>query len=318
MSQPSTHKFRGILCGIIAAVCYGTNPLGVLPLYAEGLNACSVLSYRFVFATIMLGLLMVAQCKSLAVTRRELAILAPLGVLMSSSSITLYLSFHYMDAGIASTLLFVYPVMVAVLMAVFFKERVTKATSLAIMLALFGIGLLYQGDGNATLSLTGVALVMVSSLTYAVYIIMVNKSPLRMSSLKLTFYVLLFGTMTIMAFSLLGTEGHLQWPPSLLAWGLGLMLALLPTVISLVTMAVSVREVGSTPTAIMGALEPVTAVVIGVFVFGEVFTLRLAVGIVLILSAVLLIIAGKSINRHSLMLVRGYMGRLLQKTWRWK
>lgn len=111
MSQASTHKFRGILCGIIAAVCYGTNPLGVLPLYAEGLNACSVLSYRFIFATLMLGLLMTVQRKSLAVTTKELAILAPLGVLMSSSSITLYLSFHYMDAGIASTLLFVYPVM---------------------------------------------------------------------------------------------------------------------------------------------------------------------------------------------------------------
>lgn len=318
MTPVKGNKLRGILCGLTAAVCYGTNPLGALPLYAEGVNTSSALFYRFFLAVLILGLIMVAQHKSLAVSRRELAILAPLGVLMSTSSITLYLSFHFMDAGVASTLLFVYPVLVAVLMAVFFKERVTVTTSLAILLALFGIGLLYQGDGNATLSLTGVLLVMLSSLTYAVYIIWVNKSPLRMSSVKLTFYVLLFGSLTITAFSFLTPDGHLMWPPSALAWGCGLLLALLPTVISLVTMAVSVREVGSTPTAIMGAVEPVTAVIIGVFVFGESFTVRLACGIVLILTAVLLIIGGKSINRHSLMVVRGYMGRLLQKTWRWK
>lgn len=300
MTSTPTNKLKGVACGIAAAVCYGTNPLGALPLYGMGLNACSVLCYRFVFAALTLALLMMVQGKSLAVSRKELSVLIPLGVLMSSSSISLYTSFHHMDAGVASTLLFVYPVMVAVLMAVCFHERVTKPTSLAILLALFGIGLLYEGDGTQTLSLTGVALVMTSSLTYAVYIIVVNKSPLHMSSIKLTFYVLLFGSLTIMLFSLLGTEGTLQWPPSWQAWALGWMLALVPTVISLVTMAVSVREVGSTPTAIMGALEPVTAVIIGIFVFGEAFTLRLACGIALILTAVLVIIAGKSREKEIL------------------
>lgn len=318
MTPVKGNKLKGIACGLIAAICYGTNPLGVLPLYAEGINASSVLCYRFYMATLALGLIMVAQRKSLAVSWQELSILAPLGVLMSTSSITLYLSFHYMDAGVASTLLFVYPVLVAVLMAVFFKERVTKTTSLAILLALFGIGLLYQGDGNATLSTLGVALVMLSSLSYAIYIIWVNKSPLRMSSLKLTFYVLFFGSLTITTFSFFSPDGHLMWPPSAMAWLCGFQLAMLPTVISLVAMAISVREVGSTPTAIMGAVEPVTAVIIGVFIFGEVFTMRLACGIVLILSAVLLIIGGDSINRHSLIVVKNYMGRLLQKTWRWK
>lgn len=312
------NKLKGVVCGVVAAVCYGTNPLGALPLYAEGINTCCVLFYRFFLATLTLAMLMAVQRKSFGVTRREAAVLLPLGVLMSTSSLTLYSSFHHMDAGVASTLLFVYPVMVAVLMALFFRERVTPVTTLAIVLALVGVCLLYAGDGTGTLSLTGVALVMASSLTYAVYIIVVNKSSLRMSSIKLTFYVLLVGSAVIAAFSLCGTEGPLMWPPSTKVWALGLMLALLPTVISLVTMAISIREVGSTPAAIMGALEPVTAVVIGICVFGEALTLRLVVGIALILTAVLLIIAGKSISRHNVTVVRGYMGRLLHKTWRWK
>lgn len=318
MGQEQNHKLKGTVCGIIAAVCYGTNPLGALPLYSEGVNTCSALFYRFFFAMLILGGLLLILRKSFAISVRELSILMPLGVLMGSSSLSLYMSFHHMAAGIASTLLFVYPVMVAVLMAVLFKEHITFSTTASIVLALGGIVLLYHGNGNETLSVTGVALVMLSSLTYAVYIIIVNKSPLRLSSIKLTFYVLVFGSITIAFYSVFGTGGLLQMPPSARAWALGFMLALLPTVISLVTMAIAVREIGSTPTAIMGALEPLTAVVIGITIFGETLTIRLAIGIVLILAAVLTIIAGKSLDRHKLTIVRGYMGRLLRKTWRWK
>ena len=111
-------KLRGTLCGIIAAVCYGTNPLGALPLYADGINACSVLFYRFTTAVLMLAVLMLVQRKSFAVSGRELMMLAGLGILFASSSLSLFFSFYLISAGIASTLLFVYPVMVAIIMAV--------------------------------------------------------------------------------------------------------------------------------------------------------------------------------------------------------
>jgi len=79
-------------------------------------------------------------------------------------------------------------------------------------------------------------------------------------------------------------------------WLFAIMLALVPTVISLVTMTMAVHAIGSTPTAIMGALEPLTAVIIGVTVFGEIFTLRLGIGIFMILVAVILIVAAKSLS----------------------
>ena len=116
-----------------------------------------------------------------------------LGVMFAVSSLTLFMSFHYMDAGIASTLLFVYPVMVAVIMAIFFRERISLVTVLSISLALCGIALLYRGEGGAVLNTAGVVLVMASSLSYALYIVVVNRASLNMSSVKLTFYVLLFG-----------------------------------------------------------------------------------------------------------------------------
>ncbi len=310
-------KLKGYLCGIGAAVCYGTNPLGALYLYEDNINANSVLFYRFALAVVMLGMLMMAQGKSLLVSMKELALLAVLGVVFSTSSITLYFSFCFMDAGIASTLLFVYPVMVAVIMAVLFKEKLSAAAIFAIVLALTGIALLYEGDGGATLSTVGVLLVMLSSLSYAIYIVVVNKSPLRISSLKLTFYVLFFGMLTILANSFI-TGLHVQMLTTPRMWMCALMLALLPTVFSLVLMVISVHEIGSTPTAVMGALEPLTAVVIGVMVFGEQLTLRLSVGIVLILVAVIIIVAGKSFFPARVFHVVSYLGRVISKTWRWK
>lgn len=310
-------KLKGYLCGIGAAVCYGTNPLGALYLYEDNINANSVLFYRFALAVVMLGMLMMAQGKSLLVSMKELVLLAVLGVVFSTSSITLYFSFCFMDAGIASTLLFVYPVMVAVIMAVLFKEKLSAAAIFAIVLALTGIALLYEGDGGATLSTLGVLLVMLSSLSYAIYIVVVNKSPLRISSLKLTFYVLFFGMLTILANSFI-TGLHVQMLTTPRMWMCALMLALLPTVFSLVLMVISVHEIGSTPTAVMGALEPLTAVVIGVMVFGEQLTLRLSVGIVLILVAVIIIVAGKSFFPARVFHVVSYLGRVISKTWRWK
>ena len=308
-------KHKGIICGILAAVCYGTNPFGALPLYEEGVNTASVLFYRFSMAVLMLAVMLIVERKSFSVKKGELKTLASLGALFAVSSITYYQSFRFMDAGIASTILFVYPVMVAVIMATFFKESVTLSTVSAIILALLGIGLLYRGGEGATLSTMGIILVMLSSLSYAVYIVIVNQSSIRMSSLKLTFYVLLICMMCLLAYSFTSPDLHLQLPPSPRAWFYACWLGLVPTILSLVLMTIAVHEVGATPTAIMGALEPLTAVAIGVLLFGESLTPSLMVGIVLILLAVMVIVLGKNFHLRT---IKHTLSTLVRKTWRWK
>ncbi len=308
-------RHKGVICGILAAVCYGTNPFGALPLYEEGVNTSSVLFYRFAMAVVMLGVMLVAERKSFRINRQELKVLASLGILFAGSCLTYYESFLLMDAGIASTILFVYPVMVAGIMALFFKERITFSTVTAILLALGGIGLLYQGDGETSISTMGILLVMLSALCYAVYIIVVNQSSIRMSSLKLTFYVLLICMFALLAYSFTSPGLQLQLPPSPRAWFFACWLGLVPTILSLVLMTIAVHEVGATPTAIMGALEPLTAVAIGVLVFGEALTVQLVIGIVLILSAVLLIVLGKNFHLRT---ITHTISAIVRKTWRWK
>lgn len=308
-------RHKGVICGILAAVCYGTNPFGALPLYEEGVNTSSVLFYRFSMAVVMLGVMLLVERKSFRINRQELIVLGSLGLLFAASCITYYESFLLMDAGIASTILFVYPVMVAGIMAVFFKERITFSTVTAILLALGGIGLLYQGDGETSLSTMGIILVILSALCYAIYIVVVNQSSIRMSSLKLTFYVLFICMFVLLAYSFTSSDLHLQLPPSPRAWFYACWLGLVPTILSLVLMTIAVHEVGATPTAIMGALEPLTAVAIGVLVFGEALTVQLVIGIVLILSAVLLIVLGKNFHLRT---ITHTISTIVRKTWWWK
>ena len=286
---------KGFTYGAIAAASYGLNPLFALPLYNVGISPDSVLFYRYGLTVIMLGILMKIQKQSFALHRKEILPLLVMGLLMAFSSLTLFVSYNYMDAGIASTILFVYPVLVAIIMALFFKEKISVVTMLSIGLAFWGISLLYKGDGGQTLSLFGVTLVFISSLTYALYIIGVNRSILKtMPTSKLTFYALLFGITVFGVRLKFGLALDIITVPSL--WINPVCMALFPTIISLITMAKAVHYVGSTPTAILGALEPITALVIGVSVFGEQLTPRIVTGIICVLIAVTLIIVGKPLG----------------------
>ena len=287
-------KTKGFIYGAIAAASYGMNPLFTLPLYAAGMSVDTVLFYRYFFAVIVLGILMKMQHQSFALRKADILPLVIMGLLFSFSSSLLFMSYNYMDAGIASTILFVYPVLVAIIMAVVFKEKVSPITMFSIALAFVGISMLCKSPGGQTLSLVGITFVFLSSLSYAIYIVGVNRSSLKdMPIAKLTFYVLLFGLSVYVVRLQFCTE--LQVIPTPMLWINAVSLAVFPTVISLVTMTKAIHYIGSTPTAILGALEPVTALFFGVLVFGEQLTPRIILGILMVITAVTLIIGGKSL-----------------------
>lgn len=283
----SNKKVFGTICGILAAVFYGTNPLGALKLYEQGMNTNSVLFSRFSMAWIIISIILIVRKENLKVTKKEFGTLTALGLLFTASSMTLYFSFKYIAAGVASTLLFTYPIMTAVIMGLFFKEKAGFKTIIAIVLSLVGVLLLYWSDAGGALDTLGVILVLVSALTYAIYIIVVNRCPLEMSSFKINFYVVLYCAIGMAVFAWL-TGNPLKLPQNAVSWFYSVWLAVVPATLSLVLMVYASKYVGATPTAILGALEPLTAVLIGIFVFNEAFGLRLAIGIVLILGAVII------------------------------
>ncbi|WP_308761165.1 DMT family transporter [uncultured Bacteroides sp.] len=290
-------KAKGYILGSIAAASYGMNPLFALPLYKAGMDPDSVLFFRYLFAIPLLGIMIKARGRTFKIQRKETLPLIIMGLLVALSSLTLFLSYNYMAAGIASTLLFIYPIMVALIMAMVFKEKLALQTIVCILLALGGIGLLYKGEDGSTLSLIGTLLVFVSALSYAIYIVGINQTTLKnVATLKVTFYVLLFGLSLFVARLLY--SGVLNTPDQWYLWGNLLALAVFPTAISFLCTTGAIQYIGSTPTAILGALEPMTAIIFGITVFGESLTVRESIGLVMIIVAVTLVIAGGNITSH--------------------
>lgn len=291
-------KITGALYGAAAAACYGMNPLFALPLLAAGIGVNSVLFYRYVLAVLIFGLWIKFVKKiPLKINRTEFLSLFAMGLLFSFSSLTLFMSYNFMDAGIASTLLFIYPVIVAILMAIFFKERLSTNAILSIILTTLGIALLYKGKDGQDLNFIGVLLVFISSLTYALYIIGVKniKALKHINTAKLSFYVMLFGLLVYIFNLKFCTELQIISKPVL--WLSAFALSILPTIVSLEAMTISIKLIGSTSAAVLGALEPVTAIFFGVVVFHEQLTPRIIVGIITILTAVLMIILSKNKRR---------------------
>ena len=286
---------KGVVLAIISAICYGMNPLGALFLYEEGLNVNSVIFYRFIFASILLAIFMLIKKDSFYLKFKEIILLALLGLLFGISAISLFNSFLYMDAGLASTVLFIYPIFVAIIMALFFKEKNSIITILSIIFAFLGVVLLYESDG-ANVSNFGIFLVIVSSLCYAIYIVIINQY-LKISALKVTFYSMLFCTITILIHSFFDSSLNIMPLINFNMWFYTLFLALVPTIISLLFLIKAIQLIGSTSASILGALEPLTAVLIGVYVFNEKITFWLVIGIVFILFGVILIVLKDYIDK---------------------
>ena len=292
----SSEKKRriGLSYGAFAAASYGTNPLFALPLYAAGIGVNSVLFYRYAIALILYGLwLKFVKKINFKISLPEGFVLLILGLFFSLSSYTLFDAFKYIEAGIACTILFIYPVLVAIIMAIFFKEKITKTVIASISLISVGITLLYHGKEGATLNLHGVLIVLLSALLYSLYIVGVKNIKLirHMNSAKMTFYVMLFGLIVYITNLNFCTQLQPLTSPHLWLYAFGL--ALFPTIISIETINIAIKLIGSTTTAILGSLEPLTALFFGVVIFHEQLTVKIMIGIVAILCGVILIIKRK-------------------------
>lgn len=290
------NKFRGYVAGAIAAAAYGTIPLFTLPLYADGMDPISALFWRYLIAIPLVMAMLRFRGRSMKLeSAKHIVPIVILGLIMGLSSLTLFLSYTYMPAGIASTILFVYPLLVAIIMSVFFKEKAKLSTIVCILTAFVGILLLYKAEDGTTLDLVGTILILLSAVFYAVYIVGINKSVLNNTpTLVVTLYVVMVIMVFFFVYAML--TGGLKVPNHWYLWFNVLALAVFPTLISFSCTTYAIQSIGSTPTAILGALEPATAIVIGLLVFDETLTPRILLGLILIIVSVLFVISSPNVS----------------------
>ena len=279
----------GYLAGIISGITYGMNPLFGVPVINKGLDVNSLLFYRYGVATLLMLVFMLVAKKQIRISWKQFGLMTLLGILFTGCSITLFEAYKYIPSGIATSILYVYPIMVALIM-MFFKQFPTWQTWVSIFAGVAGAVLLSMKGGGGFIDWKGIALVVASGLCYTIFIVMVNLSKLvkAIPNLTLTFYCFFIGS--LMLFALSGFGIHLNPVPDAVSWLNVLGLAVLPTAVATITLAASSKAVGATKTSVLGILEPLTAIVIGTLVFKEAFTLNVALGVVLILFAILFMI----------------------------
>ena len=286
------NKLNGFLYGIISSASFGLIPLFAIPAMQHGMDFMNVISYRFLFATISLAVLLKIRKVSFGIQKSDLPTLLLLSFFYIISSVFLLWGYKFMPSGVATTIHFMYPVVTTVIMMLFFREKNSVARSLAILMAIAGVYSLSYSDSKGETDLLGVVIVLISAVGYALYLVAVGQRKNQsLKGLKLTFYVFLFSTMILLA-GMFSTVNMHPIPDYTTAGNL-LLLAIIPTIVSNLTLIEAIKYIGATRTSVLGAMEPVTAVVVGIAVFGETFTVSIAIGIMLIVSAVTIIILKK-------------------------
>ena len=293
---------NGIFYAVISSMSFGFSPLFSLALIGVGLTDFDILSYRWLIAGIVLMIYAFCKKKSLRLNSFDEAWkIVLLSVLRAITSVTLLIGYVNISSGIAATINFMYPVIVTLTMVIFFGEKRSMIDYIAILASIFGVYLLASGDsivahgGNTKLGLT---CSLISAFSFAAYyIVMKQVKADKIEVVKFTTWIMMLSAVyfIVCAFIFNGKLTLITDARSLLnALGLGLW----ATMVSNITGVKGIRRIGPTMTSVLGALQPVTAVILGVLFLGEHLYFRSLIGISIILVAVCIIVLHQKNRKH--------------------
>lgn len=287
MKALSKNALIGYPAGIITGIAYGLNPLFGMPLMNNGASIESILFFRYGIAVLILGSLLLFDKQSFKVSWKQAGILLILGLLYTASSLFLFEAYNYIPSGLATTLIFLYPVIVALIM-VFLRVIPSWQVWLAIAATFIGVIIMTQSDSTQAINPIGVWLSLGSALVYALFIVIINRSKAisTISNSLLTFYSLFVGAIIFMAKILVSGSNITTGIESKMDWLNLVGLALLPTIVSTAALAVATRNIGATKASVLGVFEPITAILVGTLVFGEALTNNIIIGILLSMAAI--------------------------------
>ena len=288
----SKNAIIGYPAGVITGITYGLNPLFAVPLMKDGASIESILFFRYAIAVLLLGAFLLLRRHSFRVTWKQACVLLVLGLLYTTSSLTLFEAYRYIASGLATTIVFLYPVLVAIIM-VFLRVVPSWPVWLSIVLTFAGVVIMTQGDSSQAVHPVGLLLSFASALVYALFIVIINRSKVivNISNSLLTFYALSVGTFVFLGKIVMSDAGITTGLTAPTAWLNLVGLAVLPTIVSTATLAIATRNIGATKASVLGVFEPVTAILVGTLVFGEALTTNVVVGILISMVAITFMIA---------------------------
>ena len=283
----SRNAIIGYPAGIITGITYGLNPLFAKPLMNAGASTEAILLFRYGIAVILLGAYLLLKKENFRITLKQAGVLLSLGLLYTASSTFLFEAYKYIASGLATTLVFLFPAMVAIIM-VFLKVVPSWPVWLSIAATFAGVMIMTGGAGTEKVNPLGVWFSIASAFVYALFIVIINRSKVISSipNSLLTFYALLTGTFFFIGRCLFSGADLTAGLDGGMAWCNLIGLAVLPTIVSTASLAVATRNIGATKASVLGVFEPITAIMVGTVVFGEALTPNIIAGILISIVAV--------------------------------
>ena len=283
----SRNAIIGYPAGIITGITYGLNPLFAKPLMNAGASTEAILLFRYGIAVILLGAYLLLKKENFRITLKQAGVLLSLGLLYTASSTFLFEAYKYIASGLATTLVFLFPAMVAIIM-VFLKVVPSWPVWLSIAATFAGVMIMTGGAGAEKINPLGVWFSIASAFVYALFIVIINRSKVISSipNSLLTFYALLTGTFFFIGRCLFSGADLTAGIDGGMAWCNLIGLAILPTIVSTASLAVATRNIGATKASVLGVFEPITAILVGTLVFGEALTPNIIAGILISIVAV--------------------------------
>lgn len=277
---------KGILYTVLSAVLFGITPLITTAVYGYGANSMTVVFYRSLLVIPMLAVIMKARGISFTISVRDLRNTGIIAVFGSGlTTILLFSSYTYIDVGCATTLHFLYPVFVSLLCFAVYHERLGRRKLLALGMAF--VGALCFFDLTNTGSITGLIMAASSALTYAFYMVQLEKTRLsHQNAYKISFYLAIFILLETLVYHLLfsSIQFILPWNAYLLI----LLLSLVSSFLAVVLLQKGIQKLGSSTASLFCLFEPITSVICGVFFLQEALTPAKAAGCLIILTALII------------------------------
>ena len=300
-ARPSVARTRllGALLVFVSGVAFSTKAVLVKLAYRHGIDSVSLLALRFgfsapFFAVAAFGWHLRGKRPAPLSSRDQLSIVG-LGVLgYYLASLCDFIGLRYISAGLERLILFIYPTLVVVIETWLFKARLGRRQVLALLITYAGIALAFHGElGNYGSDVPrGAAWVFGCALTYALYLLGAGRMVPKLGSQRFTALALLAATAAVLVHALLANAKILGLPPA--AYGIGLVMALLATVLPAFLLARGIALIGSGPAAIISTVGPVSTILLAYFFLQEPLSLTELAGTALVISGATLVAVGKS------------------------
>lgn len=278
---------KGYLAVIASAVIYGCMPLMAKLIYADGVNAMTLVFLRNFLALPVIAAMAYGQCRSLKISPKLLVSVSSTALFGSCiTPVLLFSSYKFIDGGTATVIHFIYPAIVVLASFLLKKDKPNWGNVTSVILCFGGICMFY--NPGAPLAWEGLLLAAISGFTYATYVLLLSGNKTKqVPSFLFAFYVAL--TCSVVMFTACLVTGQLALPRTLTGWGISTLFALGITCGAVVLFQLGTFLIGGQQSSILSALEPITSVVVDVVIFHKILGLQTGIGVVLVISATVLL-----------------------------